>query len=170
MPIAARGSGLAALVLANGLALGPAVGRADTPVSLPLSAGQAIKAAETALSTCSAAGLHVSVSIVDREGVQRVLLVGDGAGPISVSTSRRKAYTAAALGVRTSDLATRMAANTGALAPQAIDPEVLTLAGGVPIRRGETVIAAIGVGGADQSDKDQACAQAGVDSLKGDLR
>ncbi|HTK35395.1 MAG TPA: heme-binding protein [Caulobacteraceae bacterium] len=151
------------------LAAAPATVHADTPVVLPLSAKQALKAAEAALSTCSAAGLHVSVSIVDREGVARVLVVGDGAGPISVSTSRRKAYTAAALGVRTSDLAARMAANTGATAPQTIDPEVLVLAGGVPIRRGDTVIAAVGVGGADQSDKDQACAQAGVDSLKDEL-
>ena len=135
------------------------------PGALP--ARLAIKAAEAALNACSADGYRVSVSIVDREGVTRVLLVGDGAGPISVTSSRRKAYTAAALGVSTGDMQ-RQPPPPGGGAVQ-LDPEILPLAGGLPIRRHDAVIAAIGVGGADRSDKDEACAQAGLDAIKDQL-
>jgi uncharacterized protein GlcG (DUF336 family) len=143
-------------------------GAAPAAPTAPLQAELAVKAAETALARCSADGFRVSVSIVDREGVTRVLLVGDGAGPISITTSRRKAYTSAALGISTGEMARQPQPSNGA--PLMIDPEILPMAGGLPIRRDDAVIAAIGVGGADRSDKDEACAQAGLDSIKDQLK
>ncbi|WP_408510607.1 GlcG/HbpS family heme-binding protein [Paraburkholderia sediminicola] len=126
-----------------------------------------MKAAQNALAACSSVGYRVTVSIVDREGVTRVFLVGDGAGPISVTTSRRKAYTAAALGVSTGEMAKHAAASGHP--PPAIDPEILTLAGGLPIISHDVVIGGIGVGGADVSEKDETCARAGLDSIKEQL-
>ncbi|HEX7759365.1 MAG TPA: heme-binding protein [Caulobacteraceae bacterium] len=142
---------------------------AESEPAGPLPARLAIRAAAAALAKCDADGLHVSVSIVDREGVTRVLLVDDGAGPVSITTSRRKAYTSAAFGISTGDLA-RMPPPPSNGPPLVIDPEILPLAGGLPIRRGDAVIAAIGVGGADRSDKDEACAQAGLDSIRDQLK
>jgi uncharacterized protein GlcG (DUF336 family) len=133
----------------------------------PLPVEVAMKAAQSALTACSSAGYRVTVSIVDREGVTRVFLVGDGAGPISVTTSRRKAYTAAALGVSTGEMAKHAAASGHP--PPAIDPEILALAGGLPIISHEIVVGGIGVGGADISEKDEACARAGLESIKDQL-
>jgi hypothetical protein len=41
-------------------------------------------------------------------------------------------------------------------------PDILPLAGGVAIKRGEEIVAALGVGGAPGGEKDEACAEAGV--------
>src|ERR1700677_4268913 len=70
----------------------------------PLQLSLAIKAAKAALAACVAQGLTVTVTVTDREGVERVVLLGDGTGALSVITSRRKAYTAAALGMTTEQL------------------------------------------------------------------
>ena len=67
----------------------------------------ALKAAEAALKACTDQGLTPTVTISDREGVARVVLVADGAGPVSISTSRRKAYSAASLGISTAQLVRR---------------------------------------------------------------
>lgn len=45
----------------------------------------------------------------------------------------------------------------------------LLLGGGVPIRVGNIVIGAIGVGGAPGGPLDEVCAQAGVDKIKDKL-
>ena len=128
----------------------------------PVNARLAVKAAVAALTTCSDQGNRVTVTIVDREGVTRAQLVGDGAGPISISTSRRKAYTAAALGVSSAGYGKLVAAYVG----PPIDAELIPFAGGLPIVSHGAVIGAIGVGGADRPDRDEACAQAGLDAVK----
>ena len=85
------------------------------------------------------------------EGVARVVLLGDGTGALSVITSRRKAYTAAALGMTTEQLVKNL---NGSNDLSMIDPELVALAGGIPILRHNVVIAALGVGGADRGDAD----------------
>jgi uncharacterized protein GlcG (DUF336 family) len=42
----------------------------------------------------------------------------------------------------------------------------LPLAGGVAIKRGDEIVAALGVGGAPGGDKDEACAEAGVAKIR----
>lgn len=109
----------------------------------------------------------MTVTVTDREGVARVVLLGDGTGALSIITSRRKAYTAAALGMTTEQLVKNLSGSNIDLAM--IDPELVALAGGIPIRRHNVVIAALGVGGADRGDADVVCAQAGVDAIKNQL-
>lgn len=63
--------------------------------TLPLT--MASKAAATAVEKCKQDGYRVSASVVDRAGVLRVLMRGDGAGPHTTDSSSKKAYTAASL-------------------------------------------------------------------------
>lgn len=132
---------------------------APTP-ELPLSV--ALKAAQATLAAC--ADPTATVTVTDHEGVARVVLVGDAAGPVGISTSRRKAYSAAATGMTTSKLAQFLTDNHAN--PTLVDPELLPLPGGVPIISHGVTIGAIGVGG---GHRDEACAQAGLDSIKNEL-
>jgi uncharacterized protein GlcG (DUF336 family) len=141
----------------------PARAAATLPVLI------AVKAAEAALAACVAQGLTPTVTVTDREGVARVVLVADGAGPVSISTSRRKAYSAASLGISTAQLAKNAAEMH--IVPQSVDPELLPLPGGFPIFSHGVVVGGIGVGGADRgaTSSDEACAQAGLDAIKTQL-
>lgn len=138
---------------------------APPPAALPVTI--AIKAARVALAACVSEGLTITVTVTDREGVPRVILMSDGTGALSVITSRRKAYTAAALGITTAQLAKNAAAMN--FVPESIDPEPVALQGGVPILRHGVVVGGLGVGGADRGDADEVCAIAGLESIKGDL-
>ena len=48
-------------------------------------------------------------------------------------------------------------------------PDIALLPGGVAIKVGDEVVGALGVSGSPGGDKDEACAQAGVASIKDDL-
>jgi uncharacterized protein GlcG (DUF336 family) len=48
-------------------------------------------------------------------------------------------------------------------------PNIAPLPGGVAIKAGDEIVAALGVSGSPGGDKDEACAQAGVASIKDDL-
>jgi uncharacterized protein GlcG (DUF336 family) len=126
-----------------------------------LPAALAVEAAQTAVATCKAQGYTISVSIVDRLGNPKLLLVGDGASALSRRLSRRKAYTAAVRRVSTGELAKQVGA-PGAFNPTLYDTQLVTAIGGLPIKVGDETIGAIGVSGAPGGDKDEACANAGI--------
>jgi uncharacterized protein GlcG (DUF336 family) len=121
----------------------------------------AVEAAQTAVAACRAQGYTISVSIVDRLGNPKLLLVGDGASALSRRLSRRKAYTAAVRRVSTGELAKQVGA-PGAFNPTLYDTQLVTAIGGLPIKVGDETIGAIGVSGAPGGDKDEACANAGI--------
>jgi uncharacterized protein GlcG (DUF336 family) len=121
----------------------------------------AVEASQAAVAACKSQGYNVAVAIVDRTGNLKLLLVGDGAGALTPSLSRRKAYTAAMRRVSTADLAKQVAA-PGAFNPTLYDRQLVTVLGGVPIKAGDEMIGAIGVSGAPGGDKDEACANAGI--------
>ncbi len=147
------------LVVALGTATAQVHSATPTP-ELPLSL--ALRAAQATMSAC--ADSRATVTVTDHEGVARVVLVGDAAGPVGIATSRRKAYSSAATGMTTTKLAQFLAANHAD--PALVDRELLPQPGGVPIVSHGVTIGAIGVGG---GPRDEACAQAGVDSIKSDL-
>jgi uncharacterized protein GlcG (DUF336 family) len=126
-----------------------------------LPAALAVEAAQTAVAACKAQGYTISVSIVDRLGNPKLLLVGDGASALSRRLSRRKAYTAAVRRVSTGELAKQVGA-PGAFNPTLYDTQLVTAIGGLPIKVGDETIGAIGVSGAPGGDKDEACANAGI--------
>jgi uncharacterized protein GlcG (DUF336 family) len=154
------------------LAAGTAQVQSAPPASTaPLPILLALKAAKVALATCVAQGYTPTVTVTDRDGVARVVLVADGAEQVSIIASRRKAYTAAALGISTAQLGKNVAASGIDL--KTIDPQLITFGGGYPILRGGVVIGAIAVGGADRGNSDapnEACAQAGLAAIQNALR
>jgi uncharacterized protein GlcG (DUF336 family) len=134
-----------------------------------ISTDLAVEAAQAALAHCASQNHKVSVAVVDRTGRTRVLLRGDDARPHTMDSSERKAYTAFTFRTSTSALAENLANNPGN-APLFTLPNLLPLAGGVPIKIGNDTIAAIGVGGAPASTIDEACANAGLDKIKDRLQ
>jgi uncharacterized protein GlcG (DUF336 family) len=126
-----------------------------------LPATLAVEAAQAAIAACKGQGYNISVTIVDRTGSLKLILVGDGAGVLGRELSRRKAYTSAMQRVTTGDLAKRIA-TPGAFNPTLYDTQLVTAQGGVPIKIGNETIGGIGVSGAPGGDKDEACANAGL--------
>ena len=135
---------------------------------LPLSL--ATEAAEAALAACEKQGYHVSVAVVDRGGLVRTLIRGDGAGPHTLDSSSRKAYTAASLGRPTGELVKAVSGNPANEGLRNMNEKILILAGGLPLKTGEEVIGGIGVGGAPGGEKDETCALAGLDKVKDRLK
>ena len=131
--------------------------------TLPLSL--ATKAAVAAVEKCKQDGYRVSASVVDRAGVLKVLMRGDGAGPHTTDSSNKKAYTAASLRRPTSELAELINKMPTLQALREMNDRILILGGGLPIEIGGEVVGGIGVGGAPGAHLDDACAQAGLDSI-----
>lgn len=131
--------------------------------TLPLSL--ATKAATTALEKCTKDGYRVTVAVVDRAGVLKVLVRGDGAGPHTTDSSTKKAYTAASLRRPTAELAEMVAKAPAAEGLHYMNDKILILGGGLPIEIGGEVVGGIGVGGAPGGHLDAACAQVGLDSI-----
>jgi len=61
---------------------------------------------------------------------------------------------------------TKRVSTPGAFNPGQFDSQLSTGAGAVPIKIGEDTIGAISAAGAPGGDKDEACAQAGLDKIK----
>src|SRR5580765_6683251 len=137
----------------------------ELPKEAVLPIGLAGKAIQASLDACNKDGYRVSVSIVDRAGVLRAMARADGAGPHTVDSSRKKAYTAASLRRPTTDLAELINKVPTLQTLREINNEVLMLGGGLPIEIGGEVVGGIGVGGAPGAHLDDACAQAGLDAI-----
>lgn len=155
----------AALVMAGTLGLATLSAGEELPREAVLPLALATKAATAALDKCTKDGYKVSVAVVDRAGVLRVLMRGDGASPHTTDSSSKKAYTAASLGRPTSELADLITKVPFLQALRDMNDRILILGGGLPIQFGNEVVGGIGVGGAPGAHLDDACAQAGLDSI-----
>lgn len=130
-----------------------------------ISAGASAKAVQAALAACQADKLpFVTVALVDRFGTVQALLRGDNAAEHTIEAARQKAYTAAAFGTPTSELAKRINGTGPSIADL---PGTLFLAGGVPLKVNGVSVAGIGVGGAPDGAMDEACAAAGAEAIAG---
>jgi uncharacterized protein GlcG (DUF336 family) len=130
-----------------------------------LTAALAVEAAQAAIAACKAQGYSVTVTVADRLGSPKVVIVRDGPAGVGTEVTRRKAYTSALQRVSTGDFTKRIS-TPGAFNPAQFDTQLATGQGGVPIKVGEDTIGAIAVGGAPGGDKDEACAIAGIDKIK----
>jgi uncharacterized protein GlcG (DUF336 family) len=130
-----------------------------------LTAALAVEAAEAAIAACKAQGYNVTITVADRLGMPKVVIVRDGPPGVGTEVTRRKAYTAAVQRQSTADY-TKRVTTPGAFNPGQFDMQLATGAGGVPIKAGEDTIGGIAAGGAPGGDKDEACAAAGVDKIK----
>ena len=128
-----------------------------------ITAGASSDAVTAALAKCQADNLpFVTVALVDRFGTVQALLRGDNAAEHTIEAAKQKAYTAAAFGAPTSELAKRINGNGPSIADL---PGTLFLAGGVPLEVNGVSVAGIGVGGAPDGNLDEACATAGAEAI-----
>jgi uncharacterized protein GlcG (DUF336 family) len=127
--------------------------------------GHTVKAIQASLDACIKDGYRVSVSVVDRAGVLRAMVRADGAGPHTVDSSRKKAYTAASLRRPTTEVAELINKVPTLQALREMNDQVLILGGGLPIEFNGEIVGGIGVGGAPGAHLDDACAQAGLNAI-----
>jgi uncharacterized protein GlcG (DUF336 family) len=76
----------------------------ERALSLDLAQGMA----QAALAKCRADGNHVSVTVLDRDGLLKAVLRDDGSGPHTLTTSRRKAFTSVTFKQPSADWAKRV--------------------------------------------------------------
>ena len=135
--------------------------RTERNISLDL----ANQIAGATVAACQANGYAVSATVVDRAGIVRAVQRADNAGPHTLAASERKAYTAASARNLTSAMMDTAQKNPAAANLVHI-PGYLLLGGGVPVRAGNDVIGAVGVGGAPGGHLDEQCAVAAIDKVK----
>lgn len=138
-----------------------------TASSVSLEAAQ--RAAAESVRKCQADGYRVSATVVDRSGVTVAVLRADGAGPHTLDSSRRKAYTAASLRETTQKMAVLAAGSPELRGLDRMNDSILLLAGGFPVRIGGEVVGGLGVGGAPGGALDEACGRAGLAAIGADL-
>ncbi len=138
---------------------------AELPHEPMLPLNLAIKAVQASVEKCSTDGYQVSTAVVDQGGNLRAMLRQDGAGPHTVDSSRKKAYTAASLKRPTAEFASLIVKVPEIQALQEMNDQILLLAGGLPIEINGVIVGGIGVGGAPGGHLDVACAQAGLKSI-----
>ena len=139
--------------------------QAETLTQKNLSLTQANALATSAIQSCAAKNYQVAVTVVDRAGVVKAVQRMDNAGPHTVKASEMKAFTALSAKNASGKVMEAAQSNAGAQNMRDI-PGYLLLAGGLPVKEGDEVIGAIGIGGAPGSHLDEACAQAAIDGLK----
>ncbi|MBL3665093.1 heme-binding protein [Streptomyces sp. M2CJ-2] len=136
-----------------------------TTAVAPLTTADAEALVTAAHQAAEAAGVTVSVTVLDAGGHLLAFRRDDCAVLISGETSTRKAYTALQLDAPTADLVEVV--QPGGLfhtLPTALDRPLLFIAGGVPVRRGGRLIGAVGVGGG-APEQDHSFATAAVEAL-----
>ncbi len=153
---------MAAALVAGSVSL---TAQADALNQKNLSLAQANALATSAIQACVAKNYQVTVTVVDRTGVVKAVQRTDNAGPHTVKASEMKAYTALSAKNASGKVMEAAQSNAGAQNMRDI-PGFLLLAGGLPVKEGDEVIGAIGIGGAPGGHLDEACAQAAIDGLK----
>jgi len=130
-----------------------------------LSLDTAMRIGQAAIEKCRKEGVQVAVTVMDRGGNVQVLLRDTLAMDVTISVSKKKAYTAMEFNSATSAMEDRF---KGAYNVPKID-ELLVSAGGIPINIAGNIMGGIGVSGAPSGATDEACAQAGLAAVQDDL-
>lgn len=125
----------------------------------------ATKAAMAAVQQCLDNGFKVSVAIVDHSGLLKVQMKADGAGPHTLDSSFRKAYTSNSLRGSTQRFAVLTVNNPELRALGQMNEKILLLGGGFPITMNDEVVGGVGVGGAPGIEHDEVCAEAALKVL-----
>lgn len=124
----------------------------------------ALKLAEQARIEAQKLDKNVSVAVLNSSGVTTLLLKGDNVGPHNTEASRRKAYTAVSTKTESFELMQKAAADVSAQNLNTL-PELLLLAGGVPIWKDGELVGGLGVSGAGGGQTDHNVAQKAVENL-----
>jgi uncharacterized protein GlcG (DUF336 family) len=132
-------------------------------------AGLANQAVAAVVAKCASQGYAETGVLVDADGVQQAGLRGDRAGAHTLDSAFAKAYTSASFKTDTTALVAR-AKTVPVLANLFKLPHLLLLGGGIVVKMGDEVVGAIGAAGAPGGDLDEACARAGLDKIKDQLK
>ncbi|NJD87406.1 MAG: heme-binding protein [Betaproteobacteria bacterium] len=160
---------LARTALALAFASGTALAAEPATYSIKtLTPETALKAAQAALAKCRAEGVQVSVAVVDRSGLEQVMLRDRFAGAHTPEAATNKAWTAVSFRTNTADLvkATQPGAPSSGVRHWA---RVAVVGGGVMIEAGGSILGGIGVSGAPTGETDDACARAGIKAIADSL-
>lgn len=138
-----------------------------------LSVELASKAAWSALKECRKKGYSVAVAVVDRGGNLQAFVRDQFAGPHTMETAFRKAWTANSFRQSTSVLADLLKKGT---IPNQVqhNPGALLVGGGELIQAGGETVGGIGVSGAppgksERDSIDGACAKVGIQAIEEEL-
>ena len=150
-----RLGGLAVLLAASAVqAQTPAPAASAVRTEKNISLALANQIAAEAVAACAA------------NGTVRAVQRADNAGPHTLASSERKAWTSASAKSPTQAMMEGAQKNAGA-ANLVYLPGFLLLGGGVPVKSGNEVIGAVGVGGAPGGHLDDQCANAALEKVKG---
>lgn len=158
---------LAALAATVAMSLSAQARAADVLTTHRLSSALAMEAASAAAAACTKLGFATTVAVTDTDGVLQALVRSDGAGIHTVRAAQDKAFTAATYGRATSQTVERQKSR-GPFAVLVKEPHLLADEGGLPIKLGNELIAAIGVSGS--AGKDEDCGNAGIDAIRSRLK
>lgn len=156
---------LSALALLATAAAAQAQVRTEKNMSLEL----ANQIASAGVAACMANGYAVAVTVVDRAGGVRAVQRADNAGPHTLAASQQKAFTAVSAKNNTQAMM-ESAQKTPGAANLVHIPGFLLLGGGVPVKVGNEVIGAVGIGGAPGGHLDDQCANMALDKVKDSLK
>jgi uncharacterized protein GlcG (DUF336 family) len=158
-------SAIAVTALAASLGAQAQAVRTERNMSLEL----ATQIAAGAVASCQANGYAVTATVVDRAGSIRAVQRADNAGPHTLGASEGKAFTSAS--AKNTTLAMMEGAQKNPAAANLVYiPGFLLVGGGVPVKVGNEVIGAVGVGGAPGGHLDEQCAMAALDKVKDQLK
>ncbi|WP_210495213.1 GlcG/HbpS family heme-binding protein [Microvirga antarctica] len=155
------------MALSRGVCAAILVGTLTTPAGAQLIAHKdlaldtALVIATTAASHCKAQGYTVSVAVVGREAQILVHLRGDRSPPHSIENSFRRAYTALTYRQPSVNIERRVRADPGD--ELVLLNHIMPAQGGLPVIVDGDTIGAVAVSGSPGGEKDEACAQAGLD-------
>ena len=125
--------------------------------------------AAASVAACAANGYAVAATVVDRAGTVHAVQRADNAGPHTLGASQQKAFTSAS--AKNTTLAMMEGSQKNPAAANLVYiPGYLLLGGGVPVKVGNEVIGAVGVGGAPGGNLDEQCAMAALDKVKDQLK
>jgi uncharacterized protein GlcG (DUF336 family) len=135
-----------------------------------ISADLANQAVAEAVASCAKQGYAETAVLVDADGVRQAVLRGDRAGAHTLDSAYDKAYTAASFKTDTSALFERSKTAPGFSNLFTQLPHLMLLGGGIVIKVGDEVVGAIGAAGAPGANLDDACAHAGLDKIREQLK
>ena len=141
----------------------PAVQATDVVNVKLMTLDLAVDIAQGAIDTCREDGYQISVVVVDRSGRTQVVMRDIFANQYMTQLAQAKAN--AVVLSNTSSSALRKNRADIAAELNLLD-DLLVLDGGLPVTVAGSMIGAVGVSGAPGGDKDEACAQSGIDGVQ----
>ena len=119
---------------------------------------------EATMSACHAQGRSAVAAVIDRGGHLLSLQRDDSVGPHNTDAAIKKAFTALSTKTPSRIFAENARSNPESSNLNTIS-SLLLLGGGVPVKVGNEVIGAIGVGGAGGSAIDESCALEAINKV-----